>query len=1616
MQYLIIITLFRSLLQREFSKVDQQAGDVIAALEMGSSAERTNHATSIAVTASNTTKTHFSTSATNISTLHGITTTDINAIRAFNQDTLVAQEEENSDSYSDVSDEDINVTSKQKSPTIKTVKTTRQYHNNSTTHSNDADSDVSEYEVADEDLEEAQAMAGIEQEMRLFSQQQRDELEQEKEQIDHASMKISESVYLHDNMYGGDEGDFNSTAAGNTSTQHFYSDKLRGLLASALATLTTTVNSVPNPNPTDEEGKHSESSSLITTLAAGTVASTLSLKRPHQPTVAVAPATTSIAVTVSVDNNHLSLDSAMINNYTGNAVATTTATGIANYRQGDRSPAPKIPKIHPTGPVLHHTQQQQHSNHNTRPNLSAFPIFSYKPSVNLPPAAAATSTSRLSQRTSSLSQTQSIYSTVLPAPIYSQSTVKEPKHTQYVQHVPIGGQALTSPLHNSNNNSVHASGRKQHRVVFSPITSRNPASIATSSMIPSNTATFYTTMSTAPTEYQFLATDAELNALMEELESAGVMECVVNGGADNNNKGVSALVEANDASTESLYASTTMQYHYYPLEDMHANDPCAAVVSSPKHAYNDNAALSTIKLTSSAFKMTVQRVAPAETPYLDALGDSNMHNNDMDIDIYDTDDTNDMTMYTTEVTEMHANNYNTNVDTSTTKVTSSAAEADAAAAIAFELAIIQMMEDLEARGVIPIGSVSHGKRTSISNNNSRGHSHSHSRYDNSAAKTSMDDSGLYYNHVLPYGTDTIAGSAVTSPVLPPQPPFQSQTASLVHEDNSFDDFYNTASDECMDYEYNNVSTNMMGPAAEDSRESVTGYSVGLKESFSVSVNINSNDGSGKPEYGQIAGTDNGRIAAFSPTVAMTSGGLQNGSSSSVRERAKPISLSGQRGQVRFDIDTTAAITAATLGSGERNTHPSGLNNCIVHSPYGTPFTPSKVRTPGKYLYYPLWQRDSSVKSIMSSNYDGSTDSPIVGPALQENGYQYPSECVPSEVIAPYFDHSANSPIDQPQNDSATPVPNPAAHGYGMRHVSNPQHCRLFTQQLRSTRCVSFELLYRPLPASWLARYKPAPSGSISFGASVSGYSVHSWTPYISYACCKSSSVTCSSNDHFLNCSLSTDSGQKRNMFRSPHVVVGVAISFGDAYGYFLPLPTPLPLPPNPYTSEQGEKNNAGATMDVCDSSSRGDSNTDSASTLDSLPAWCREVIVAYVGFGTLLTKCTSLRECMMESKSYSPTYTFSTSTSHASAVSNPLFLVNRRWSYSARRALLLAWRSGGCTEWRLFSDVLSNNNITKVAVHLKSKMVVLRERDVLVEGPIEDPSTAHTLLQHCSPLVEQVKNNNSDKSDDNSLAVNLQIPEIPHDTNDTSALAALHNGQKIACFRSVAVFRAMAKLEVKLRSVQCIDLFRNIEMSLLYSASDAEYSGLRVDAAFFSALRKQLSDRQCCIEQYFATLYGGDFNVSSHGDVALLRKRLVSDSVQHVQNVIANSAGGMVGFIDDATNNNTTETTLGIGNNRCSNSTNSNTISTTEIEQSIFHCMQTQHPLLQLVSEHRSHTRALPLCSSVLGSRCFDRVRAVYSTLGTETGRIILTNPPLQQVRICIHFIISYRAISLNER
>lgn len=603
----------------------------------------------------------------------------------------------------------------------------------------------------------------------------------------------------------------------------------------------------------------------------------------------------------------------------------------------------------------------------------------------------------------------------------------------------------------------------------------------------------------------------------------------------------------------------------------------------------------------------------------------------------------------------------------------------------------------------------------------------------------------------------------------------------------------------------------------------------------------------------------------------------------------------------------------------------------LYSPYATPFTPSKVRTPGMYLYYPLWQSDRRqrpgscavdgfARLVNGTAPTGDAAARSGGRRVDRLGPQYPSEVASSET------------------------------SFGVRDVRSDAHCMQFLKQLKRSRCVSFELLFRPIPSAWLAHYKAPQETSISMNR-IDGKSaaaklvdkcanVCSWTPYVSWACIKLSSVTCSVSDHYLESSLqqSSDGSLKRNMFRHPHVLVGAALCFGDEFGYYLPLPTPLPLVPNPYTT---------TSQDHYYSSSR----------MEAFPSSIREAIATYVGFGNILNKCPLLEAYFSQQDQKDQHITESLqkkSVCLSEMSSNPLFLVSRGWCHSTRAALLMAWRKGACIEWKLFADIMRNANLTKVAIHVKSKMVVLRERDVLVEGPVEDPSIAQTILtttQWSEPL--RPSSHTGGKS-----ILSIKVPKLKPSTAQTApSLELLLNGKKIACFRAVAVMRAMAKMEEQLRQCSMIDLFRNIEMPLQYCSADAELGGIKVDPAFFSRLRQSLMDRKEAIQSYCRVFCGQAFNVDSHVDVSKVKKDIVS-KIRH-----------------------------GVP-----------TAAKTGEKDSIEAVVAASHPFMRLISEYRSHVRTLPLCSSILGNRYFDRVRPVYNTIGTETGRVIIVNPPLQQV------------------
>jgi DNA polymerase I-like protein with 3'-5' exonuclease and polymerase domains len=148
-------------------------------------------------------------------------------------------------------------------------------------------------------------------------------------------------------------------------------------------------------------------------------------------------------------------------------------------------------------------------------------------------------------------------------------------------------------------------------------------------------------------------------------------------------------------------------------------------------------------------------------------------------------------------------------------------------------------------------------------------------------------------------------------------------------------------------------------------------------------------------------------------------------------------------------------------------------------------------------------------------------------------------------------------------------------------------------------------------------------------------------------------------------------------------------------------------------------------------------------------------------------------------------------------------------------------------EWQLLGEVMRNRNITKVAVDIKSKMTCLRELDVIVRGPLEDPSIAKALLPR-------------------DFEMSLKLPDTWKSTQNSSV--------KVACFRAAAVIRTMATLTSELRRHHQLELFRTVEMPLLHSVSEIDYVGCPAETSFFRDLLQNLVDRQTIIKSYFDSI------------------------------------------------------------------------------------------------------------------------------------------------------------------
>ena len=497
-------------------------------------------------------------------------------------------------------------------------------------------------------------------------------------------------------------------------------------------------------------------------------------------------------------------------------------------------------------------------------------------------------------------------------------------------------------------------------------------------------------------------------------------------------------------------------------------------------------------------------------------------------------------------------------------------------------------------------------------------------------------------------------------------------------------------------------------------------------------------------------------------------------------------------------------------------------------------------------------------------------------------------------------------------------------GFKYKSLCDPEFCDLFLSNLAISPCISFELLYRDLPST---------------------FSTVAWSSVSTLKNIKSLHMLSLGNGISLLDAYTVDLENSQSTFQSPHkVLIGASFCFGDENSFYLPLPVPLPMWPL-------------SVNDV--------STTSSTSTLKSLnisieiiPVDCKVLISRYVGYDLVLNKSAFRKNRVLKESSFIKQHNapvaFSTdsfSRSPTSHKGNPLLYVSKSWVAAARYGLLMEWRKGHVSEWQLMSSIMSNESLVKIAVNLKCKIGTLRERDIIVRGPLMDPTICAKLIEYaaprrCPPTFPRLRIPSSDSALKNKGNMN----------------ATLFRESVSGGYLSISAFRCMSKLDTMIQGTSIANVFHMVEMPSLICVAEAEFAGFPVEAPFFSELRQNLYDRSRLIEYYFSLLSDGK------------QVNLAVTSLQYLQKLVSHlmmKHGG--------------------------NTRNEQIMDASREETTV-------NFLKELISEWRCATIVQPLCSSVLSrksKRRFDlssRVRGVFNPVGTETGRLIVSSPSLQTV------------------
>ena len=179
-------------------------------------------------------------------------------------------------------------------------------------------------------------------------------------------------------------------------------------------------------------------------------------------------------------------------------------------------------------------------------------------------------------------------------------------------------------------------------------------------------------------------------------------------------------------------------------------------------------------------------------------------------------------------------------------------------------------------------------------------------------------------------------------------------------------------------------------------------------------------------------------------------------------------------------------------------------------------------------------------------------------------------------------------------------------------------------------------------------------------------------------------------------------------------------------------------------------------------------------------------------------------------------------------------------------------------------EIFENKNIKKIGINLTKQYILLKQVGINIEGMHYDIAIASYILNptnnklNIDNLIEQYLNidiNEYTKSEDSGKQINLFDNMEKEDINQEEKEKYMMYAYSIGKIKSIT--------SEKLKEVNSLDLFYNIDMPTVEVLSDMQWNGMYVDKEELEQFGKELTSKLETITKIIYEMAGEEFNINS---------------------------------------------------------------------------------------------------------------------------------------------------------